>query len=104
MDDNCEFNQYHEYLYMPGDTKKEFPYVEEPYSVGFFEVKKCSHGIKLCSLTMNHRTCNSECKEFCSRYKHYLERKNHPKIPSYWNYETKQKEYGIPVDYNNWNT
>jgi len=77
--------------------------VEEPYHVSFFDVMKCSHGVELCELTMGHRTCNSECKETCSRYKKYLERKNRPKILSYWNYETKEKVYGIPVDYNNWN-
>ena len=103
MDDNCEFNKYHEYQYMPGDTKKEYPFVEEPYHVSFVDVLNCSHGVKLCALTMGHRTCNSECKESCSRYKRYLERKNGPKIPSYWNWKTKQKEYGIPIDYNNWN-
>lgn len=103
MDNSCEFNRYHEYLYMPGDTKKEFPFVEEPYHVSFFDVMNCSHGVKLCALTMGHRTCNSECKELCSRYKKYLERKNRPKIPSYWNSETKERVYGIPVNYNNWN-
>lgn len=42
MDDNCEFNKYHEYQYMPGDTKKEYPFVEEPYHVSFVDVLNCS--------------------------------------------------------------
>ena len=73
MDNSCEFNRYHEYQYMPGDTKKEYPFVVEPYHVDFSDVMTCSHGVKLCALTMNRRTCNSECKDSCSRYKKYLE-------------------------------
>ena len=87
----------------PKNAKKEYPFVVEPYHVSFFDVMVCSHGVKLCALTMSRRACNSEFKESCSRYKKYLERKNGPKLHKVWNHETKQLEYGFPVDYNNWN-
>lgn len=103
MDNSCEFNKYHEYQYMPGDTKKEFPFVVAPHHVGIADRMACSHGVKLCILTMDKYACNSECKESCSRYKKYLERKNRPKMPTVWNHETKRIEYGIPIDWNNWN-
>lgn len=99
----CEFSRYHEYAYMPGDTKKEHPFVKAPYHVKFIDVMACSHGVTLCSLTMERKVCTLECKEICSRYKDHLERKSRPKIPSYWNHETKQMEYGVEVDYSNWN-
>jgi len=99
----CEFSRYHEYEYMPSDTKKERPFVAAPYKVNFIDVMVCSHGVTLCSLTMEQTVCTLGCKETCSRYQKYLEHKSRSKPSTIWNHEKQQREYGIAVDYNNWN-
>lgn len=99
---DCEFSRYHEYLYLPGDTEKKHPFVEGSHRVSIGDLNTCSHGVDLCSLTAGHRTCNHN-KVSCPRYKKYLERKSQPKLPMTWNHETKRREHGIPIDYNNWN-
>ncbi len=97
----CEFSRYHEYEYMPSDTRKEHPFVAAPYRVKFIDVMICSYGVTLCSLAMEREVCALECKESCPRYKKYLEHNSH-KLPVVWNHETRQMEYGIAIDYNNW--
>ena len=63
----------------------------------------CSYGVELCELTRERKSCDAEHKECCCHYKNYLEKLKRPKIPTMWNEETKRLEYGIPIDYNNWN-
>lgn len=74
-----------------------------PYCVNIIDVMICSHGVELCVLTRERKSCDAEHKECCRYYKNYLERLKRPKIPTMWNRETKRLEYGIPIEYNNWN-
>lgn len=103
MSCDCEFKRYYSFKYLPGDKEREHPYIDAPYEVDFFDKMNCSYGIGLCKLTAEHRSCTAEHKECCSRYKKHLEYISRPKIPCIWNSETKRREYGIRVDYNNWN-
>lgn len=107
MSCNCEFKRYHSFKYLPVDKDKSHPFVEAPYCVNIFDVMDCSYGVELgvftCVLTRERKSCDAEHKESCCHYKNYLERLKRPKIPTMWNEETKRLEYGIPIDYNNWN-
>ena len=103
MSCDCEFKRYHSFEYLSGDTRKRFPFVVAPYHVRWLDVMICPKGVELCVLTMEREKCDAEHKECCSHYKKHLERLSRPKIPCMWNSETKRREYGIPVDYNNWN-
>lgn len=103
MSCNCEFKRYHSFNYLPGDKDKSHPFVEAPYCVNIVDVMAYSYGVELCELTRERKSCDAEHKECCRYYKNYLERLKRPKIPTMWNRETKRLEYGIPIDYNNWN-
>lgn len=103
MSCNCEFKRYHSFEYLSNDKEKIHPFVVAPYRVNWIDALVCQHGVELCVLTMEREKCNAEHKECCSHYKKHLEKINRPKIPCIWNSETKRREYGIRVDYNNWN-
>lgn len=108
---SCEWSEYFSFHYCKDDKDRERPYVNAPYAVdsyfdrcdGSGHFDKYISGVRLCKLTMQHRKCYADNKYCCDKYKKYLENKKKPKPPVMWNYETKQLEYGIPVDYNNWN-
>lgn len=103
MSCNCEFKRYHSFEYLPNDKEKRHPFVMAPHAVGLIDTMISSQGVDLCELTMERNRCDAEHKESCGQYKMYLKRLSLPKIPTMWNKETKRREYGIPVDYNNWN-
>ena len=104
---NCEFKRYHSFNYLPDYKDKSHPFVEVPYCVNIFDVMDCSRGVELgvftCVLTRERKICDVEHKDCCCHYKNYLERLKRPKTPTMWNEETKRLEYGIPINYNNWN-
>ena len=109
MVDVCEFWTYKSFEYFPNDTSKEYPYADAPYHIGYFDKfdKHGNHkgGVELCKLTACHRRCdcNELNKQGCSRYQKHLEYKKKPKPPVRWNHETKRLEYGVDIDWNNWN-
>ena len=105
---DCEFWTYESFEYSKDDTDREYPIIAAPYHIGYSDkynvangTRKC--GIELCKLTMCHKRCDEINKYCCDRYKKHLDYKKRPKLPTIWNKETKQMEYGINIDWDNWN-